>query len=500
MALEIERRTVEVEELVGDEYAQALLRAEALAPGAGREAVEPLLAEAWVRVGNVEVQAERVVVEGSAACQAVYRQGEATELRAVVAQASLSQVIELPGAGPDMQCRVRATVEHVEARYENGHIVFQVTCGLRVLVMKLSGAEVIAGVSGQEGLETCFRDLDTVKLAAEAEATATLEEQVALPAAVDARATLMDWAAVLVDSAEPDLGGVRVQGRAMVETVLASGVEGRPALLVRYPVPFDQVVSLPEWLTGDVFAEAELQTVESRIVPSEAEGSDGGLACTVTLRLRVLANGKESFRALGDIYATQGDALEVTRGPLTLCVSARQERIAETVRGTLLLGENAPGVGTVIATLARPVLGERRTEDGRGRLEGVLEAEVLYMPGGSELPAATRGELPFALELPFPLDDDALVEVQVVSAEANALMSDRLELKAQMAVCCERRQRQTVELVREIETGAPIQRRPGIVICWPEPGETPWQLGRRYAIPAASAAEAEPGRPLVLRG
>ena len=497
MALEAKKKSVEVEERVGAEYAQALLRAEALAPGAGREAVEPLLAEAWVCVERVDIQQDRVIVEGSAACQAVYRQGEATELRGITAQASLSQVMEVAGAQPGMLARVQGEVEHVEAKYENGHIVFLISCGLRAVVSKLGSAEAIQSISGGPGLETRCRTFDSVKLAAESSAVANATDTVTLPAALDARGVLMDWAAVLVDSAEPDLGGVRVKGRAMVETVLSSGVEGRPAVLVRYPVAFDQLVSLPEWLAGDVFAEAELISIDTRVDPPESDSGDAGLSCKVSVRLRVLANVRERFEAMEDAYATRDSTLEVEQGLLSLCSAARQERLTETVRGTMLLGENAQGVGAVIATLARPLLGERSGDTNR--LEGVLEAEVLYMPGGSELPASARSELPFVLELPFSLGEDALVRLQVISAEANALMSDRLELKAQLAVCCEDRRRETAEIAREITEGAPIQRRPGIVVCWPDPGETPWQLGRRYAIPAEQTAGAETGKPLVLK-
>ena len=50
-----------------------------------------------------------------------------------------------------------------------------------------------------------------------------------------------------------------------------------------------------------------------------------------------------------------------------------------------------------------------------------------------------------------------------------------------------------------VETGEPICRKPGIVIVWPEAGENAWSIGRRYAIPAARAAEAAVGKPLVLK-
>ena len=76
MALQTETRTLEVEELIGAKNAQVLVRAEALVPGAGRDAIEPLLADACLYIGQADLQADRIVVEGSVSCQAVYRQGE----------------------------------------------------------------------------------------------------------------------------------------------------------------------------------------------------------------------------------------------------------------------------------------------------------------------------------------------------------------------------------------------------------------------------------------
>ena len=46
MALELTKLGFEAEELMGTRVQQALVRAEALVPGAGREAIEPLLADA----------------------------------------------------------------------------------------------------------------------------------------------------------------------------------------------------------------------------------------------------------------------------------------------------------------------------------------------------------------------------------------------------------------------------------------------------------------------
>ena len=76
MALETKRQTIEVEALICAQYSQVLIRAEALVPGAGREAIEPMMAEANVSVTGADVQTDRVVLDGTVYCQAVYRQVE----------------------------------------------------------------------------------------------------------------------------------------------------------------------------------------------------------------------------------------------------------------------------------------------------------------------------------------------------------------------------------------------------------------------------------------
>ena len=155
------------------------------------------------------------------------------------------------------------------------------------------------------------------------------------------------------------------------------------------------------------------------------------------LQIAVQANAKDCVGALRDVYTTEGRALIAERAQIEVCTGIDRTHVTESVRGTVLLGENAPGVGTVVAVRVRPELGQWQNENGRGRIEGVLEATVLYMPGGSDLPAAARAELPFSVETPGELNDESWITVEVVSAEANALMSDRLEMKTLLNIGCE---------------------------------------------------------------
>ena len=504
MPLKVLRKEIEAEREIGHKYLQVLSRAEALVPGAGREAIEPLLWDASAAIVRADVQNDRVVLDGTLSCQAVYRQGEDVTLRALSAKSTVSQVAELTGAQPGMLCRVQAVVENVDARYENGHMVFLVSLGLHVWVLKLENLEVIDQIEDDAEVEARFRELPLVKLAAEANETAVLTERVELPRALDARATLMDWGSVQIDSSEPDLGGVRVKGRAMIETLVASGIEGKPGVVVKYPIEFDKLIELPEWLCGEVSVLPSIRSIRTQLEPGDEE-EDGTLLLQADVYFEIAANLRERTQALEDAYATSGAELKLEPRRIALCTDRRCVCSAEVARGTAPLGEGAPAVGSVIAVRAIPNIAEITAQSGKGRISGLIEATVLYMPVGSDRPVSTSAELPFTLDVPQELDADDMVCIGVTSAEANALMSDRLEMKIGLNLCCERRVCEELTLVAAVEEGERVPRRPGYIVCWPESGEDAWDIGRRYGVPESAVLEGvaegklRSGQPLVLR-
>lgn len=504
MPLKVIQKEIEAEREVGYRYLQVLGRAEALVPGAGREAIEVLLWDAGATVIRADVQSDRVVLDGALNCQAVYRQGEECSLRALSAKSTLSQVAEIPGAQGGMLSQVQPVVENVDARYENGHIVFLVSLGLHVRVMKLEPVEFVCALEDAEGVEARFRDLPLTRLAAEASETAVLTERVELPRALDARATLMDWGSVTVDSSEADLGGMRVKGRALVETLISSGLEGRPAVLVKYPIEFDKLIELPEWLCPGAQVTPSIRNIRTQLEAPE-DDEEGTLMIQADVHFSIAANLTERVQALEDAYSVSDAHLETGRQTIGLCTEALCLHTQETVRGTVLLEEGAPAVGSVIAVRALPNIAEIDASGAGTRVSGLIDATVLYMPGGSDCPASAHTQLPFELSLPGALNESAVVRMSVASAEANALMSDRLEMKIALNLDCDARIQEDFSIVRTLEESESAPRRPGYVICWPAEGEDAWAIGKRYGVPSASVSEAAadgkvaPGRPLVLR-
>ncbi len=495
--VELERQTMEIERQVASESAQALVRAEATVSGAGREVVEPLMEEATLSIGTVEVQDGRVLLDGTVRCQAVYRQGEEGSPRALAAQAQFNQAIETPGAKPRMIASVNGQVEHVEASYENGRMVFQVSINLQAQVSALDTVSVITQAAGIPALEARFVELCSTKLSAEAGAETVLRESVALPAQLDARLALIDWSNARVTSVAPDLGGVRVKGEVLTETLIGTGVQARPVALVKVALPFDELVELPEWLTENVRASAQATNLVTNVEQGGAEEST--LTLEANLAIAVRAYGQDCATALAGAYTTSGQGLQANQQTLDVSTGETTLDSSQVFRGTMLLPEGAPGAGTVLATRVRPVVSEWTSENGQTTVSGVMEAGVLYLPGGSERLQAARSELPFSIRCEGALPDSGRLALEATGAEASALMSDRLELKCTLHVTGEAMRTQPVTVVEGVEAEEGEPGKSGVLIIWPQAGDTAWSIGERHRVAQSRISAVEPGKPIVLR-
>ena len=504
MAINIIKKGIEVERLVGQQEVQLQVRAEALVPGAGRESVEALMADGFASVTGAEAQADRVVVSGSVFCQAAYRLGQEGGARALTAQAPFEQIIEIEGTAPKMSVQTACAAEHVEAAYESGHMVFYVTVMLRVRVCSLDTVEAVADVEGAEGVQRKMQEVCSSKLNAESSQVISLKDEVRLPAALKARVTLMQWAEPSVERTERDLGGVRVSGEVKVEALIASGVANRPVALLRYALPFEQLISLPDWIAGEPEARAEVGRLKMEVDESEAgEDSELEIHCDVAVSVRM--NGQDCTNVMSDVYSSGDMMLIGEPETLRLCAGVRKCAGQESFRSTLLLPEGAPGVGTVLGVRVQPQISGWKEEGGQATAEGVLEATVLYMQAGEEVLSSAQAELPFQMKLNCLPGPEAWMTASAADAEAAAIMSDRLELRCVLRAEAEERVVSEATVLTGIKE-APAPAAPGGVgIFYPQEGDTLWSVGQKYRIPeeairAANGgiAEAEPGKPLLI--
>ena len=239
-----------------------------------------------------------------------------------------------------------------------------------------------------------------------------------------------------------------------------------------------------------------------KLMPAE----DGGAALhfDAQVDIRVKALGGDSVSALSDAYGTEKTDIVCEKQTVVCCTAAEPVLQRETVRANMLLEEGAPSPGTIVALRARPQIAQIEPVGSGTRISGILETQALYLASGSGQLCAAKQDLPFALECPFALGESDDIALEVESADASALMNDRLEVSCALRLSGTRRKEEGFSLVSSAKT-VPAEKEPfGVVLYWPSEGEDLWEIGKRYRMSAARIGALNSARessgPLIVRG
>lgn len=503
MDFTLTRKAIEAEKRYESEKVQTHLRAEAMVLGAGRENVDVLLSDCRVRITSVQVQTDRVIAEGEAVCQAAYKVGSEAGARAANAAAPVSCVFDMKGVLSGMTAKVFSQADEVTAKYENGHMVFDVYLTLNACVTSLVPVNVIVGSENASELQTKYDEIRSVKLAAENVGTQVLSQTVNLPAALDARYALMEWATITQLDHQKEPGGIRVSGNVLVETLISTGLSEKPVQLVRYRLPVDRFMEMPEWLTDNVHLDASVQSVKTN-VNQAVMGEDATLLIEAELEISASATGEDQALALVDAFSTGETKIVCDKKSMDVCLGVNRISMNEPFRASVLLSDSSASVGEVCAVKTRAAVGDVATDGARTVVSGIVNAQVVYMTGSGERLKSENQDLPFEISVACPLDENERVTVSAVSPEGNALMSDRIEIKCMLMLTADKREDGKITIADGLAEEGENVKRKGVMIVWPDENDTPWTIAKKYHttvrnVENALNSNASNQNPLVLR-
>lgn len=490
MDMRLIKENIQLEQPVGQGRGQTVVEGEITLPGGLREEARVLHAGGMAVVDRVEAMQDRVSVMGKVMFHALYTQGDHTRVNAMEASADFNYMMELPGAQVRHVCQVDARVEHVDAMASGGRLNMKAVVALHGTAVANQPVEAVTGITGVNSIETRAREITVKRTAASGESETLLREEFALPQGLAIRETLYATAYPQITEVNGGMGKAGVRGHVQLEAVHASDLPGKPVVVTRHTLPFEQAVELKgedgEMLRGRA-------VVRDVAVASQETGEDERtLRAEVLLTLQGWADRMEHMTLLDDAYTTAGDDLRLTAREVHCRVADSMAQAAESGKTMLMLPEGTPPVRSVLCAFASPVLTGWEQTGGRLTAEGMLEITLLYMTDDSDEPVRVQQEEPFRLTFAAQAGEQDHLILTCGDVEASAITSDRVEMRYIMHLDISGVREDTARLVTDalpVATGAPEG---SIVLYFTQPGETLWDIAKRYRVPAKEIRELNP--------
>ena len=490
-SIDILREELPLQRFVGEGLSQAVVEGEVALPGGLREETRVLASEAMAVLDRSNVENGRVQLDGKVAFHVLYTQGDPTKVSALEASADFSHTADVPGAQSGMTAPVSLMVEHVEASAQGGRLHLMAILRVQARVFTDEPMAVVTGIRGADGLMTRTETLRSIRTVGFGSQDVLIRDECELGSALQISDTLYATAMATVQDVSGGEGRVTLSGTIQLEVIHLSDMPSRPLVITRHAIPFEETVVMSGETGDDLCCSAVVRDVAVLSQEGTQEG-ERTLRAEVLLGLRAENTRSRDICLLLDAYTTQGDVLALDKQNVRRATAHRQLHTAESGKLTLML-DGQPPVRTPVKATLRPVVTDLSRAGGKLAVEGMMEAALLYMTDDDPAPQVFRTEEPFRAVFAC---DPSLPESLLLSAtniDPVTVTSDRVEIKYILHLDCYDVQLSPQPLVTQVAAQPSDPSEPGVLLCFSQPGETIWDLAKRYRVSPDSLRRMNPG-------
>ncbi|MBE5782015.1 MAG: LysM peptidoglycan-binding domain-containing protein [Clostridiales bacterium] len=506
MEMQLLRENMETEQVISARPTQVAVEAEVTLPGGLREEARVYYADAVATVNGGEAAGSRISADGRVTFHVLYAQGDLSHVKALETAADFSHSLPIREEQQlsAMRIKPRAEVQHVSAKAFNGRLLLQAIVNLTAEASLPRTLSFVRNVTGGEEIQRSTQVLSMQRVVGEGESQTLLREEFELSDVLQIKETLYATAQAQV---EDILGGsdgrATVTGTISLEAYHTADMPGRPLVYTRHSMPFEQVVGLSGAL-GDALVS---RSVVKDVAVLSQEGEEGGksMRAEVQLNTELFAVKGEEMEALRDVFTTGGEGIETRSQHVLFRSGTVNDQTAESGKTVLLLPEGSPRVKTALLAFARPIVVKAEPQGGKLKVDGILETTLIYQTEDSAVPISINQEEPFqALFSTEALPEDTLT-LTASQAEASPITGDRVELKYILRLNAEGvRKTEADVIIDAVAAEAPTTEK-GIALYFMQPGDTLWEIAKRYRIPTEDIAilnpqlsdDPAPGTPII---
>lgn len=487
------RENMETEQIIAAKPVQISVETEAALPGGLREEARVYFADAAAVLSGGELAGSRVNVDGRVTFHVLYAQGDLAKVNALEASADFSQALPLKDeTGPFTPLRLqpRAQVQHVSAKAFNGRLLLQAVVNLSADAAVSRTLSLIRDAAEQAGIQKRSRTISMQRTVGEGESQALVKEEFELSDVLGVKDTLFASAQA---QAEDILGGAdgqaTVTGTVTIDAFHVSSLPGRPLVYTRHTMPYEQQVLL----SGALGTQLSAQTAVRDVAVLSQEGESGRiLRAEIQLSTVLTAVEDSEMTVLQDVFTIQGDALETHAQRVQYRSGAVNETAAESGRLSFCLPEGSPRIKTALLGFLRPVLISAEKQKDKLSVDGVMDATLIYLTDDSDIPVSIQQEEPFHAVFSTNAVPDDHLTLTAAQVEPSAVTGDRAEMKYILYLQAEGvRAKEAQVLIDAEETPAPSLEK-GIILYYLQPGETLWDIAKRYRVPLEEISRLNP--------
>ncbi len=494
--MEIKTVDITANRFVADESSQLLLDCELVADT--KPAIDKVLkADGRIIIDSKEPMEDRVNFKGRFIADVIYLSKGGQGVYSISSEVPVNDFVEAKGAAEGMFSTIDTVISNIESNIINDRKVN--VSAMADVKVKVSEKMEIQAVSELEDISKNRQKLMTAStsfVVAEKRDRFNVNEEITIPAAkLPVNDVLVVDANIINPEFIPHEDGVNVKGDISVTMLYTSG-EGTMPEVYEFDIPFDGHIEAEGaaegmGVNGSFFVENVFYNIEEN---DEGENRIIDMEITVGTDFQVTQNSENTV--LEDAYDLNNT---INMETVTICTDLEicRNKSQYPVKEVLTLDDDAPDMLQIFKTGGRPYIDDVRIYDNKVVIDGVINADIMYVTGNDELPVYNyRGVIPFSQSVDARGAREGMkadVSSSIAHIGFNMLSDREVEVRCALntntvvtnKVCYE------IPISADLVEmdGETLSKLPGMVIYVVKPGDTLWKLAKRFNSTVEDIAE-----------
>ncbi|MFX0548321.1 DUF3794 and LysM peptidoglycan-binding domain-containing protein [Hathewaya histolytica] len=486
--MELIKENIEYEQLLGENYADTVLRDEYVIPDTHPDVEDILLLDARPRVSNIQVLQDKVFIEGVIDYNLMYvnKGEEASQVHAVKYTKSFTNSIDCNGATSDMNCEAACFVEHMECNIVNERkVCIEGIVKLKSEVYNKYNYEIVKDIKEAEEVQFWRNPILIDKVIDNISTDLMGECSIKIPMEKPQVSKIINWDA-----------NFHKKDVKILDGKLKLELWAKIKILYQAPENFKDIYTLEE----DIFIEKDL---ESRSVNEDMNnftsydildlnysikeddlGENRILDIVLMGKANTRVTCKEELKTIEDAYCPNM-ILNMEKKQYNMNIIHDQVTEERVIKGDVELDSTIPRPREIIFCKATLNVTDKKLVEDRVVVDGIINVNVLYKSDeeGKET-YSIEDQIPFNTAMDIEgtkIHMQSLCRMALEDVEAE-IRGGNISIKAIVQLYVRVNYMEGKEFLVHVEKGEGEvpKKKASIIIYSVQPGDTLWKIAKRY--------------------
>ncbi|ABR50676.1 Peptidoglycan-binding LysM [Alkaliphilus metalliredigens QYMF] len=488
MPVELLRDSLKLDQMIGQESAQAIIEGDILVPDTKPDITRVLSVDGTIYITKYTMEENKIIAEGNIQFKILYvSEGGSQPLYSVDSSTGFKQSIELEGIGAHMTSDVTAEIEHIDYTINNERkIGVKAVVNLSATVVEEKNVEVTRELNGLEDIELLKETIQYTDVVGTNSSDTLVKDTFEIEEDLEGIKEVLKWdARVLEREVKVTDGKVIVGGTLLVDLLYVTDDE-LSLNIFKKELPFTHFVEI-QGTYSDMKAKINMGVEEVYTeVKENIQGERKIVEIEAIVRIQAKVMETETREVIVDAYSPS-QLLKIEKNQMILKENMGLNRSYMLLRETLDIPANHPPVKEVFSIQCKPICTDYQLVEDKALIEGVVEANVIYTSEEDLQPLYSfNQEIPFrqAVDLEgLSVTMEADIEMFVEQVDYDLINGEQIEIKVNIGATCEAYQYKTIEVIHEVmelQEDVDISKRPSLTVYFMQSEDSLWKVAKKY--------------------